>query len=103
MISGERAESPVDTIRASGVIPSCFALSSDVMTKAAAPSFSGQALPAVTVPSARKTGWSPASFSSVVPGARALVGLHDRPVRQGDRGDLALPEARRSRRFVQLL
>ena len=66
-------------MRASGVMPSCLALSSDMMTRAAAPSFSGQALPAVTVPSGRKTGCSSASFSSVVPGARALVGLQTVP------------------------
>ena len=35
---------------------------------AAAPSLSGQALPAVTVPSGLKAGWSAASFSIVVPG-----------------------------------
>ncbi len=35
---------------------------------AAAPSFSRQALPAVTVPSSRKAGFRPASFSIVVPG-----------------------------------
>ena len=37
-------------------------------TTAAAPSFSGQALPAVTVPPSRKTGFSSASPSRVVPG-----------------------------------
>ena len=36
-------------------------------TRAAAPSLSGQALPAVTRPSGRNTGFSPASASTVVP------------------------------------
>ena len=38
-----------------------------MMTTAAAPSLRGQQLPAVTVPSARKTGWSVDTFSSVTP------------------------------------
>ncbi len=37
-------------------------------TIAAAPSFRGHALPAVTVPSGRKTGFRPESTSTVVPG-----------------------------------
>ena len=44
------------TIRASGVRPSSAALVSDMITTAAAPSLSGQQLPAVTTPSGRKTG-----------------------------------------------
>ena len=47
------------------------ALRSDITTTAAAPSFSGQALPAVTVPSGRNTGFSWATASSVTP-ARGL-------------------------------
>src|SRR5680860_1648468 len=58
MISGETAVTPVDTIRASGVSPSSAALVSDMTTTAAAPSFRGQQLPAVTVPSGRNTGAS---------------------------------------------
>ena len=44
------------------------ALSSDITSTAAAPSLSGHALPAVTVPPGLKTGLSCASFSAVVPG-----------------------------------
>ena len=58
MISGESADTPVETIRASGVMPSSAALVSLMMTTAAAPSFSGQQFPAVTVPSGRNTGLS---------------------------------------------
>ena len=54
-------------MRASGVRPSSLALVSLMTTTAAAPSFSGQALPAVTLPSGRNTGLSSASFSTVVP------------------------------------
>ena len=54
-------------MRASGVRPSSAALVSLMTTTAAAPSLSGQQLPAVTVPSGRKTGLSPATPSSVTP------------------------------------
>ena len=50
-------------MRASGVRPSSLALVSLVITTAAAPSLSGQALPAVTVPLGRKTGLSWLIFS----------------------------------------
>ncbi len=68
MISGDSAVRPVETIRASGVMPSSAALTSLITTTAAAPSLSGQQLPAVTVPFGRKTGCSAATFSIVVPG-----------------------------------
>ena len=68
MISGFSADTPVATIRADGSIPSSSAFVSLITTTAAAPSFSGQALPAVTRPSGRKTGWSSAIFS------RSLLG-----------------------------
>ena len=68
MISGDSAETPVATIRASGVMPSSAARTSLMITSAAAPSFNGQALPAVTVPSTWNTGFSPDSPSSVVCG-----------------------------------
>ena len=55
-------------MRASGVMPSSLALVSLMTTTAAAPSLSGQALPAVTVPPSRKTGLRSASPSRVVPG-----------------------------------
>ena len=45
-------------MRASGVRPSCLAFVSLMTITAAAPSFSGQALPAVIVPSGRNTGFS---------------------------------------------
>nr|CRL78496.1 hypothetical protein CPGR_02269 [Mycolicibacter nonchromogenicus] len=63
MISGDRPDTPVDTIRASGFRPSSLALVSLVMITAAAPSLSGQALPAVIVPSGRNTGLSWLIFS----------------------------------------
>ena len=63
MISGDRPLTPVATMRASGVRPSSLALVSLVITNAAAPSFSGQALPAVTVPLGRNTGLSSLTFS----------------------------------------
>ena len=68
MISGDRPETPVDTIRASGVRPSSAARVSDMITTAAAPSLSGQQLPAVTVPCSRNTGFSPETPSRVTPG-----------------------------------
>ena len=68
MISGRIAATEEATIRARGFRPSSAARSSDITSTAAAPSLSGQALPAVTVPSGRKAGLSSASFSTVVPG-----------------------------------
>ena len=55
-------------MRARGLSPSFSAFSADMTSTAAAPSFSGQALPAVTVPSGLNAGLSSASFSTVVPG-----------------------------------
>ena len=52
-----------DTIRASGSRPSFSAPFSSPMKRAAAPSLSGDELPAVTVPSLRNTGLSFPSFS----------------------------------------
>ena len=57
----------VETMRASGVRPSSRALVSLMTITAAAPSLSGQALPAVARPSGRKTGLSCDSASTVVP------------------------------------
>ena len=68
MTSGRIAATVEATIRARGLKPSFAARTSDITSTAAAPSFSGQALPAVTVPSSLKTGFSAASFSIVVPG-----------------------------------
>jgi hypothetical protein len=58
---------PVLTMRASGVIPSCFAFVSDMITTAAAPLLSGRQLTAVMVPSGQKTGVSAATASIVTP------------------------------------
>ncbi len=71
MISGLSALTPVATIRASGVRPSSAARWSLMITTAAAPSFSGQQLPAVTVPSGRKAGFS--CGDRLEGGARARV------------------------------
>ncbi len=68
MISGLSPVTPLATMRASGVIPSWAALVSLMTTTAAAPSFRGQALPAVMVPPSRNTGFSCESPSSVVLG-----------------------------------
>ena len=65
--SGRIAASVEAIIRARGVKPSAFAFSSLITSSAAAPSFSGQALPAVTEPPSLNTGFSEASFSNVVP------------------------------------
>ena len=67
MISGERAVTPVATTRARGRTPSAWALRSLMITRAAAPSLSGQALPGVTVPSGRNTGLRLAIASTVTP------------------------------------
>ena len=58
MISGLMPVTPEATMRANGVIPSCLALVSLITITAAAPSFNGQALPAVIVPSGRNTGFN---------------------------------------------
>ena len=71
MISGDNPDTPVATTRASGVMPSSLARTSLMITNAAAPSFSGHAFPAVTVPSTWNTGFRPAKPSSVVPAAGA--------------------------------
>ena len=63
MISGESPDTPVDTILASGVMPNLAAFRSLMITSAAAPSLSGQQLPAVTRPFGRNTGFSVEVFS----------------------------------------
>ena len=80
-------------MRASGVMPSSFALVSLITTTAAAPSLSGHALPAVTSPSGRNTGLSVASFSTVVPARGPSSLRHDGAVGERDRRDLPLEEA----------
>ena len=58
-------------------MPSSLAFRSEVMTTAAAPSFRGHELPAVTRPFSRKTGFKVASTSMVVlgrgPSSRRMV------------------------------
>ena len=76
MISGRRPATVEATIRARGFMPAACAFSSDMISSAAAPSLSGQALPAVTVPPSLKTGCSAVSFSIVVP-ARGPSSLRD--------------------------
>ena len=67
MISGSTPETDDARIRAFGSRPSSRARSSDMTTTAAAPSFSGQEFPAVTLPSGLKAGSSCASAASVEP------------------------------------
>jgi hypothetical protein len=79
MISGDSAVTPVEMIRASGVMPSSRALVSLMITTAAAPSLSGQQLPAVTRPSGRNTGLSWETASNVTPGRGPSSALTIRP------------------------
>ncbi len=67
MYSGSLPHVAAVMIRARGLRPSSAAFSALMSNDAAAPSLSGQALPAVTVPSSLNAGFSVASFSSVVP------------------------------------
>ena len=67
MISGFSADTPDEMMRASGVMPSSSARWRLITMTAAAPSFSGHALPAVTLPSGRKTGFSCETASKVTP------------------------------------
>ena len=103
MISGLRALTPVATIRASGVRPSSAARRSLMITTAAAPSFSGQQLPAVTVPSGRKTGLSAETASIVVPGRGPSSVLTTRAVGQRDRCDLGVEDLVRDRLLGKVL
>ena len=80
-------------MRASGVRPSSLALVSLMMTTAAAPSLSGQALPAVMVPFGPEHRLELADLLVGGAGARAVVGADDGAVGQRDRDDLALEEA----------
>ena len=92
MISGLSPLTPVVTIRASGVSPSSAARVSLMITTAAAPSFSGQQLPAVTVPSARKTGLSAGDGLERGAGPRSVVGGDHGAVGQGHRSDLGVED-----------
>ena len=66
---------------------------SDITTTAAAPSLSGQALPAVTLPSGRNTGCSVASFSTVVPARGPSSSVTTAPDGRRHRDDLPVEEA----------
>ena len=63
-MSGSTANVPRPAIRAIGSRPAFFAPASLATSTADAPSLSGEALPAVTVPSLTNAGLSLASFSS---------------------------------------
>ena len=100
-------------IRARGFRPSASAFSSDMTRIAAAPSLSGHALPAVTVPSGLKAGLSAASFSDRGAGPRPVVaqdGVRGDDVAAGvmqlgdlDADDLAVEVAALARRQRALL
>src|SRR5215210_1388235 len=68
MYSGSLAAVAEAMMRARGFRPSSSAFVSDMTSTAAAPSFSGHELPAVTLPSSLKAGSSWESFSSVALG-----------------------------------
>ena len=70
---GSSACAPRPAIRASGSSPIAAAAASEPSSSADAPSLSGEALPAVIVPSGRNDGLSPASFSARRAGPDALV------------------------------
>ena len=81
-------------MRARGFRPSFFAFSADMTSTAAAPSLSGQALPAVTVPSGLNAGLSSASFSTVVPGRGPSSWVTSVPSSSVTGDDLAVEVAR---------
>ena len=66
IMRGSMPEAPEATQRASGFRPSSRAFSALISSRAAAPSFSPEELPAVTVPFLRKAGFSRARASSEV-------------------------------------
>lgn len=79
-----KPETPVAMMRASGVTPSSAALVSDMTTTAAAPSLSGQQLPAVATPSG--TSWLQLGDGVVGhTGAGSVVSTHDGAVGAGSR------------------
>jgi hypothetical protein len=67
--AGSTPTTAVASTRASGLSPSALARSADMISSAAAPSFSGELLPAVTVPTpGMKAGLSAASASILASG-----------------------------------
>jgi hypothetical protein len=97
MIRGGTPATAPPSTRARGVRPLRLAASSLAMTIAAAPSLTPEALPAVTVPSAERSGFSLASASRLVC-ARMLVLVDDEgialPLRNLDRDDFPRPAGR---------
>ena len=83
MISGRMAATEEATMRARGFRPRFAAFSADITSTAAAPSLSGHALPAVTVPPGRKAGLSSARLLHRGPGTRAVVAADLGAVRRG--------------------
>src|SRR5256886_16377165 len=67
MISGDSAVTPVETIRASGVMASSAARVEDITMTAAAPLLSGQQLPAVIPASGRDAGIRAGTPGTVTP------------------------------------
>jgi len=65
---GSTPEAPIETIRANGVKLCCLIACSEANSKAAAPSFNPDELPAVTVPSFLNDGFNLANPSKVVVG-----------------------------------
>ena len=65
---GSSAAAPRPAIRASGASPMRSAAASEPISSADAPSFNGDALPGVMVPSGRNDGVRPASFWALLPG-----------------------------------
>ncbi len=80
---GSVADAPRPAIRATGVSPIRSAAASEPISSADAPSFSGDALPGVIVPSGRNDGFSPASFSGLESGSDALVASQVDAVHRG--------------------
>ena len=81
--AGSTPTTAVATTRTSGLSPSDSARSSDMMSSAAAPSLSGELLPAVTVPRpGMKAGLSAARVSQAAIRAHALIHVDfDAPAR----------------------
>ena len=76
---GSVADAPRPAIRATGVSPIRSAAASEPISRADAPSFSGDALPGVIVPSGRNDGFRPASFSGLEPGLMPSSRLRSTP------------------------
>ena len=93
MISGLSALTPLATMRASGVTPSCSPWCRSSRSTAAAPSFSGHALPAVTLPFGTEHRLQRRELLDRRARAGAVVLRDDRAVGRRDRRDLPLEVA----------